>query len=131
MTYAFLPQLTGKNDSVIINVSSALAFVPFPAALTYSATKAAVHSFTESLRVRLADTSVQVIELAPPGVRTALYGQEHLEHAMPLSEFLDEALTLLNGESTPKEIIVERANFLRNAVATGNYDNALGMLSAL
>jgi short-subunit dehydrogenase involved in D-alanine esterification of teichoic acids len=126
MTYAFLPQL----NSTIINVSSALAFVPFPSAITYSATKAAVHSFTEGLRVQLAGTSVRVIELAPPGVRTTLFGQENSEHAMPLNDFLDETLAILHGEPTPKEVVVERAKFFRTAEATGNYDNALGMLSA-
>lgn len=130
MTYAFLPQLTKRNDSVLINVSSALAFVPFPIAMTYSATKAAVHAFTEGLRVQLAGTSVRVIELAPPGVRTTLFGQGNDEHAMPLEDFLDEALALLHGEPTLKEIIVERAKFFRTAEATGNYDNAFGMLSA-
>lgn len=130
MTYAFLPQLARQNDSVIINVSSALAFVPFPIAMTYSATKAAVHSFTEGLRVQLADTSVRVIELAPPGVRTTLFGQKIDEQAMPLEDFLDETLALLHGEPTPTEVIVERAKFFRTAEATGNYDNALGMLSA-
>ncbi|WP_087751482.1 SDR family oxidoreductase [Paraburkholderia caledonica] len=130
MTYAFLPQLRRKDDGVIINVSSALAFVPFPIAMTYSATKAAVHAFTEGLRVQLADTSVRVIELAPPGVRTTLFGQESDEHAMPLEYFLDETLALLHAEPTPKEIIVERARFFRTAQATGNYDKALGMLSA-
>lgn len=131
MTYAFLPQLVSNNDSVIINVSSALAFVPFPSAMTYSATKAAVHSFTESLRVQLAATSVRVVELAPPGVRTKLYGQGNDEHAMPLDEFLDEALTLLHAQATPKEIVVERAQFLRRAEANGTYDSALEMLSAV
>jgi len=131
MTYAFLPQLVNNNDSVIINVSSALAFVPFPSAMTYSATKAAVHSFTESLRVQLAATSVRVVELAPPGVRTKLYGQGNDEHAMPLDEFLDEALTLLHAQATPKEIVVERAQFLRRAEANGTYDSALEMLSAV
>lgn len=131
MTYAFLPQLAGNNDSVIINVSSALGFVPFPAAMTYSASKAAVHSFTEALRVQLADSTVQVIELVPPGVRTKLYGQGNDEHAMPLDEFLDEALALLHAESTPKEIVVERARFLRDAAANGSYDEMLGMLSTV
>jgi uncharacterized oxidoreductase len=131
MTYAFLPQLARKQDSAIINVSSALAFVPYPTALTYSATKAAVHSFTEGLRVQLADTSVRVIELAPPGVRTTLFGQENDEHAMPLDDFLDEALAILHGEHPPREIVVERAKFFRHAEANGNYDNVLGMLSAV
>ncbi|MEJ2800842.1 short-subunit dehydrogenase involved in D-alanine esterification of teichoic acids [Comamonas sp. BIGb0124] len=130
MTYAFLPQLVLKSDSVIINVSSSLAFVPFPIAMTYSATKAGVHAFTEALRVQLAETSVRVIELAPPGVRTMLFGQESDDHAMPLEDFLDETLALLHGKPTPKEIIVERAKFFRTAQATGNYDQALDMLSA-
>lgn len=130
MTYAFLPQLAQKNNSVIINVSSSLAFVPFPIAMTYSATKAAVHAFTEGLRVQLADTPVSVIELAPPGVRTTLFGQESDEHAMPLEDFLNETLDLLYADPTPNEIIVERAKFLRTAEATGNYDSALEMLSA-
>lgn len=130
MTYAFLPQLIRKSDGVLINVSSSLAFVPFPIAMTYSATKAAVHAFTEALRIQLAETSVRVVELAPPGVRTTLFGQESDENAMPLEDFLDETLALLHGDPTAKEIIVERAKFLRTAQATGNYDNALGMLAA-
>ena len=130
MTYAFLPQLAQKNDSTLINVSSSLAFVPFPIAMSYSATKAAVHAFTETLRIQLADTSVRVLELVPPGVRTTLFGQESDEQAMPLENFLDETFALLQQEPTPKEIVVERAQFLRTAQANGNYDSALEMLSA-
>ena len=55
MTYAFLPQLVTQGDAAVMNVSSALAFVPFPIAPTYNATKAALHSFTASLRIQLAD----------------------------------------------------------------------------
>lgn len=130
MTYAFLPHLVKKKDSFIINVSSSLAFVPFPAALTYSATKSAVHAFTAGLRVQLSDTSVRVIELAPPGVRTRLFGQENDEHAMPLDDFLDETLGLMHADPMPDEIIVERARYLRTAEATGNYESALEMLSS-
>src|SRR4051812_10303661 len=93
MVYAFLPQLTSKADAVIMNVSSALAFVPFPATPTYNATKAAIHSFTESLRVQLAEAAVKVIELVPPGVQTTLLGQQDSEQAMPLEEFLSEAMS--------------------------------------
>lgn len=130
MTHAFLPLLAKKASSFIINVSSSLAFVPFPSALTYSATKAAVHSYTESLRFQLSDTSVRVIEIAPPGVRTTLFGQEHDDQAMPLDEFLDETLALLHGEETPKEVIVERAKFLRFAEVNGKYSDVFAMLSA-
>jgi short-subunit dehydrogenase involved in D-alanine esterification of teichoic acids len=129
MTHAFLPQLAKKPDSFIINVSSALAFVPFPSAITYSATKAAIHSFTESLRYQLVNTSVRVIEIVPPGVRTTLFGQENDDQAMPLQDFLDESLALLHAQPTPSEVVVERAKFLRQAEANGNYRDVFAMLS--
>ncbi|WP_457330374.1 SDR family oxidoreductase [Rhizobacter sp. P5_C2] len=131
MVYAFLPHLLKKGDAAILNVTSALGFVPFPAAPTYSASKAALHSFTEGLRVQLADTSVQVIEIAPPGVRTTLLGQQQDEHAMPLEDFLSEAMTLLQATPKAQEIVVERAKFLRNAEAKGEYGNMLTMLSTI
>ena len=69
MNSAFIDLLTA-NQGTVINVSSALAFVPVPAAPIYSATKAAIHSYTQSLRFQLEDTGVDVIELMPPGVKT-------------------------------------------------------------
>lgn len=128
---AFLPQLTGKADAVVMNVSSALAFVPLPATPTYSATKAAMHSFSDSLRVQLADSGVQVIEVAPPGVRTTLFGQEDSEQAMPLEEFLDETLALLTADPDSRELVVERAKFVRNAEVSGTYLEVLALLSGV
>jgi uncharacterized oxidoreductase len=69
MTSAFIDILTA-NKGTLINVSSALAFVPLPAAPIYSATKAAIHSYTQSLRFQLEETGVEVIEIMPPGVKT-------------------------------------------------------------
>ncbi|MCX8562869.1 SDR family NAD(P)-dependent oxidoreductase [Mycolicibacterium mucogenicum] len=130
-TYTFLPLLTGKADAAILNVTSAMAFVPFPSTPTYSATKAALHSFSESLRAQLAtaDAGVQVIEIVPPGVRTTLLGQQDDEQAMPLDDFLDETLELLDQKSEAKEIVGERARFFRDAEANGSYDEVLAMLS--
>lgn len=71
MTSAFIDILTA-NKGTLINVSSALAFVPLPSAPIYSATKAAIHSYTQSLRFQLEETGVEVIELMPPAVKTAL-----------------------------------------------------------
>src|SRR6266849_11063745 len=71
MTSAFIDILT-TNKGTVINVSSALAFVPLPAAPIYSATKAAIHSYTQSLRFQLEQTGVEVIELMPPAVKTDL-----------------------------------------------------------
>ena len=69
MTSAFIDILTA-NKGTVINVSSGLAFVPLPAAPIYSATKAAIHSYTQSLRFQLEETGVEVIELMPPAVKT-------------------------------------------------------------
>jgi uncharacterized oxidoreductase len=71
MTSAFI-DILAANQGTLINVSSALAFVPLPAAPIYSATKAAIHSYTQSLRFQLEDTGVEVIELMPPAVKTEM-----------------------------------------------------------
>lgn len=73
---AFLPHLKTRKDGLIVNVSSGLAFVPMPISPVYCATKAAVHSFSQSLRAQLAGTSVSVVELAPPGTETPLFRGE-------------------------------------------------------
>ncbi|MEV8542923.1 SDR family NAD(P)-dependent oxidoreductase [Streptomyces sp. NPDC051572] len=131
MTYAFLPQLMGRPDAAVMNVTSALAFVPLPITPTYNATKAALHSFSESLRVQLAqaDAGVQVIEVAPPGVRTTMLDQENNENSMPLDDFLTETLDLLRETPDAKELVVERARFVRDAEANGSYDTILAQLS--
>ena len=71
MTSAFIDILT-INQGTLINVSSGLAFVPLPPAPIYCATKAAIHSYTQSLRFQLEETGVEVIELMPPAVKTDL-----------------------------------------------------------
>jgi uncharacterized oxidoreductase len=76
MVQAFLPHLKTRKEALIVNVSSGLAFIPMPISPVYCATKAAMHSFTQSLRVQLANTNVAVIELAPPGVETPLFRGE-------------------------------------------------------
>lgn len=126
---AFTPFLAAKNNAVIMNVSSGLAFVPLPIAPTYSATKAAIHSFTESLRVQLADTSVQVLELAPPLTRTTLMGNENNEQAMPLEDFLTEVMEILQTQPGVEQILVDRVKRQRFAEANGAYDRVLAMQS--
>src|SRR6266700_65045 len=69
MTSAFIDILT-TNKGTVINVSSGLAFVPLPAAPIYCATKAAIHSYTLSLRFQLEANSVEVVEIMPPAVKT-------------------------------------------------------------
>lgn len=129
LVHAFLPHLQAQPSATIMTVSSGLAFVPLPVTPTYSATKAAVHSFTESLRVQLTDTAVRVVELAPPAVQTTLMGQEDSPSAMPFDEYLDEVMSLLAAQPEAKEILVERVKWLRNATAEGRYDEVLHTLS--
>ena len=76
MVQQFLPHLLTQPGALIVNVSSGLAFLPFPAAPIYCAAKAALHAFTQSLRVQLQGTGVTVVELAPPGTETPLFRGE-------------------------------------------------------
>ncbi|MEC0241253.1 SDR family NAD(P)-dependent oxidoreductase [Paenibacillus dokdonensis] len=89
LSMLFAPYLAAKEEATIINVTSGLAFTPFAIAPIYSATKAALHSFTMSLRHQLSDTSVEVIEVAPPAVNTDLGGTELHTHGEPLDAFAD------------------------------------------
>ncbi|MET7484599.1 SDR family NAD(P)-dependent oxidoreductase [Streptomyces sp. NPDC005538] len=126
---ALTEHLATRPRATIMTVSSGLAFVPLPIAPTYNATKAAIHSFTESLRVQLADTRVDVLELVPPAVRTALMGQEDSETAMPLDAFLDEVMSILGGSEQPDEILVKAVEPVRFAEARGDYADLLRILS--
>jgi len=130
VTTALLPQLLGQDDATVVNVSSGLAFVPLPVTPTYNATKAAVHSWTQSLRVQLAGTSVGVVELVPPAVRTTLMGQEDSEHAMPLEDFLDQTMHILTTQPDVEEVLVDHVRFLRFAEAEGRTADVLAALSS-
>jgi uncharacterized oxidoreductase len=89
MITQFLPHLKTRKEALIINVSSSAALIPFPILPIYSAAKAALHSFTESLRAQMAFTGVTVIELIPPAVETPLYRDEALQREMKLPKGMD------------------------------------------
>jgi len=130
LTNALVDQLASQPDAAIINVSSGLAFVPYSATPTYNATKAAIHSYTVSLRTQL-DGKVEVIELAPPAVQTELMpGQSTREGFMPLESFIDETMQLFERQPTPKEILVEEVAFLRWAERDGRFDQLVSMLAS-
>ena len=76
MVQAFLPQLKSRPNALIVNVSSGLAFVPFPLSPIYSAAKAGLHAYTRCLRAQLGHSNIRVVELAPPGVETPLFRGE-------------------------------------------------------
>jgi uncharacterized oxidoreductase len=129
LIHAFLPGLLAQPAATIMTVTSGLAYVPLPATPTYNATKAAVHSYTESLRVQLSSSNVRVIELVPPATRTTLMNQQNSEVAMPLDDFLDEVMTLLEADPKAEQILVERVKWQRDAVAEGRYSDVLDVLS--
>jgi uncharacterized oxidoreductase len=130
LTNALIDHLVRQRDAAVVNVSSGLAFVPLSGTPTYNATKAAIHSYSVSLREQLKGR-VEVVELAPPAVRTELTpGQSEQEAYMPLDEFIDEVMDLFGQQPTPREILVERVAFLRWAERDGRFDQAVEMLSA-
>lgn len=126
---ALIDHLAAGSGGAIINVTSGLAFVPLPKAAAYSATKAALHSYTISLRERLAGR-VEVVEIPPPGVRTDLTpGQGDNIGYLSLEQFADEAFELLSRQPTPPEVLVERVRPMRNAEAEGSFSERLAFLS--
>jgi short-subunit dehydrogenase involved in D-alanine esterification of teichoic acids len=129
---AFIEHLQARPDATIVTVSSGLAFAPLKVTPSYNASKAAIHMLSESLRLQLVGTSVKVVELVPPSVRTALLpGQENSQVAMPLDEFIAEVITLLQAQPDAKEIQVERVKFLRYGEARGDYAQVVETLNAV
>lgn len=125
LTNALVDHLSDKRDPAIVNVTSGLAFVPLVATATYSATKAAMHSYAVSLREALRGR-VEVIELAPPAVQTDLTpGQRKAPGYLPLEDFMDEVMALLAQQPTPREVLVEAVRFLRDAEAEGRFDETV------
>jgi len=117
LTAALLPTLQKQPSATIMNVSSGLAFTPLALTPTYSATKAAIHSWSQSLRYQLKGSSVEVLELAPPYVQTELLGphQKSDPRAMPLDAFIDETMQILETQPQAKEILVKNVHPLRFA----------------
>jgi uncharacterized oxidoreductase len=114
MTGALIEHLKKQDHAAVINVSSVLGFVPLAMAAVYSSTKAAIHSFTLSLRYKLKGSSVTVLEIAPPWVQTDLLNSNNESRAMPLVEFIEETIKVLG--TSADEVLVERAKPLRNNV---------------
>ena len=122
LTAALMKQLMAQPEAAILNVTSALAMMTAAWMPSYCASKAAMHSYTESLRYRLKMSSVQVIEIIPPWTQTDLQGERGMNpKAMPLVEYISEAMAILKQSPDAAEILVERAKPLRFALK-GDYD---------
>ena len=132
LTMALLPHLRAQAAATVVTVSSGLAFIPLVATPTYSATKAAIHSWSIGLREQLKHTSVEVIEIAPPYVQTELLGPHQAVDpaAMPLADFTNEVMTILETQPEATEVIVERCKPLRFAEATGSFAQVFARLNA-
>jgi uncharacterized oxidoreductase len=122
LTAALLPLLQKQPRSTIVNVSSGLAFLPLALTPTYCATKAAIHSYSLSLRYQLRSTTTEVLEIIPPYVATNLMDGASNPRAMPLGQFIAEVMEILKTQPTPPEICVENVKALRFATENGKFD---------
>lgn len=129
LAHALLPQLEAQANATILTVSSGLAFVPLAATPTYSATKAAIHSWSLSMRAQLKGR-VDVIEIVPPGVQTDLMpGHAENPDMMKLDDYIAETMALLRQQPTPPEIHVERVKFLSEATRRGDFNQVFAALN--
>lgn len=121
LSAALLPQLKRQPKSTIVTVTSGLAYLTLAHTPTYSATKAAIHAFSDALRYQLRNTSVDVVEIAPPYVQTELMGEQQASdpNAMPLAEFIDEVMSILETQPNACEVLVKRVHPLRFAAEQG------------
>ncbi|MEQ8351043.1 MAG: SDR family NAD(P)-dependent oxidoreductase [Leptospiraceae bacterium] len=117
-----IPHFVQRPSAMIMTVTSGLAFIPLAMYPGYCASKAGLHSYTESLRYQLKDTQVRVVELAPPYVQTELTGEAQAKDpmAMPLEEFIAEVMQQIEKNPDSKEILVERVQPLRFASEKGH-----------
>ena len=122
---ALLPSLRRQPNATIVVTTSNLASVPKALYPTYCATKAFLHSWLQSLRHQLRDGPVEVLELAPPYVRTELTGRHQASdtRGMPVEAYVSEVMSLLEAHDHPgSEILVESARELRRAEREGRYE---------
>jgi len=129
---AILPLLKGKPNAAFLATSSALAFVPRADFPTYCASKAFLHSWLQSLRHQMRGFPIEVLELSPPYVQTALTGTHQISdpRAMPLQDYLAEVLRMLeNGETPRGEVLLERDFPRRWAERDGGYDAMFALMN--
>jgi uncharacterized oxidoreductase len=100
LTMLLLPHLSKAPFGAIVNVTSGLAFAPMAAMPTYCLTKAALHSFTLSLRHQLKDTALDVVEIVPPAVNTDLGGSGLHTFGVDLDAFADGIFARLEKGET-------------------------------
>jgi uncharacterized oxidoreductase len=132
LTAELLPHLRKTGDAAIVTVSSGLAFVPLALTPAYCATKAAIHSWSLSLRLKLEKQGIEVIEIAPPAVQTDLMpGHKANPNILTLPAFIDEVMALFAQTPTPAEITVQRVMFQRAAEREGRFQAAFDTINGV
>jgi uncharacterized oxidoreductase len=127
---AFIEHLQTRPAATLMTVSSGLAHTPLAHTPSYNGTKAFIHRYSETIRLQLAGTTVQVIELVPPAVQTELMaGNSVNKHFMPLDVFVDEVMALLESQPDAQEILVDTVKFLRFAEVEGRYAAAVAAVN--
>lgn len=124
MIQEFLPLLRKRPEALIVNVSSGLAFVPFPLSPVYSAAKAGLHAYTRCLRVQLKGSKIAVVELAPPGTETKLFRDEFQtemksQKAMPVSKLVEQAIAGIEAGKTDIRPGLSKILYLLSRLAPG------------
>jgi len=120
LTAHLLPALRRRPSAAIVNVTSSLAFVPKAVLPTYSATKAAMHSYTESLRSQLRDSGIHVVEIPPPRVYTEADAAGG-DAGVGVEDFVRDVMWQLTSRPAPREVVVDAASLLRYAERRGDY----------
>ena len=122
LTDALLPHFLKKDYAAILTVTSGLAYLPLAMTPSYCASKAGLHSYTESLRYQLKNLPIDVIEIAPPYVQTELTGAHQATdpNAMPLDEFISEVMEILKTKPDITEVLVKRVHPLRFSFEGGH-----------
>lgn len=134
LSAALLPTLRAQPQSTLAVTTSGLAFVSYPPAPVYSATKAFLHNWLDGVRMQLRNTSVEVLEIAPPYVQTELGGPQQAAdpRAMPLDEYVAEVMQILENNTVEKgEVLVERVKPMRWAEKNGQHQGILEMLATM
>jgi uncharacterized oxidoreductase len=133
LTAALMPALLAQPRGTVMTLSGGVAFVPMTITPTYSATKAAIHSWSQSLRFQLRDTNVRVLEIAPPYVQSELFAPEGATdpHAMPLADFIGEVMDLLADPPPSGEILVQGVQALRFAERDSTYDQRFADVNSM
>ncbi|WP_182057142.1 SDR family oxidoreductase [Pantoea sp. ME81] len=129
---AFMPLLRRQEQATFMASGSALAFIPLAAYPTYCASKAFLHSWLTSIRHQLLATSVEVLEMLPPYLQTALTGDHQLDdaRAMPVDEYINQVISMLESQNTPRgELLLERDQARRWAEREGKYEEIFGLMN--